>query len=77
VIAAYILIQAEAGKADIVAAAPRDVQGVWETASLAGPCDVIARTGARDIDEMARLVTFRVHALDGVTRTMSCLVVHL
>ena len=44
-IAAYILIQAEAGKADIVAAAPRDVQGVWETASLAGPCDVIARTG--------------------------------
>jgi hypothetical protein len=59
VTAAYILIQTEAGKAAIVAAALRDVRGVWETAGLAGPYDVIARTGARDIYELARLVTSR------------------
>jgi DNA-binding Lrp family transcriptional regulator len=77
VIAAYILIQAEAGKAAIVTAALRDLPGVSETASLAGPYDVIARAQARDIDELAKLVALRVQALDGVTRTMSCPVVHL
>jgi DNA-binding Lrp family transcriptional regulator len=76
-IAAYILIQTEAGKAATVAAALRDLPGVLETASLAGPYDVIARAQARDIDELASLVTSRVQTLDGVSRTMSCPVVHL
>ncbi len=76
-IAAYILIQTEVGKAAIVAAALRGLPGVSQTASLAGPYDVIARAQARDIDELAKLVALRVQALDGVTRTMSCPVVHL
>jgi DNA-binding Lrp family transcriptional regulator len=77
VIAAYILIQTETGKAAVVAAALRDLPGVSDTASLAGPYDVIARAQARDIDELAKLVTSRVQALDGVSRTMTCPVVHL
>jgi DNA-binding Lrp family transcriptional regulator len=76
-IAAYILIQAGAGQAAIVAAALRGVPGVSEAASLAGPCDVIARAQAHDIDQLARLVTSRVQALDGVRQTMTCPVVHL
>jgi DNA-binding Lrp family transcriptional regulator len=77
VIAAYILIQTQAGKAAIVATALRDVPGVLDTASLAGPYDVIARAQAHDIDELARLVASRVQALDGVRQTMTCPVVHL
>jgi DNA-binding Lrp family transcriptional regulator len=77
VIAAYILTETEAGRAANAAAALRDLAGVSETASLAGPYDVIARAQARDIDELARLVTSRVQALDGVSRTMTCPVVHL
>lgn len=76
-IAAYILIQAEAGKAAMVAAALRDLPGVSETASLAGPYDVIALAQAPDIDELGKLVATRVRALDGVTRTLTCTVVHL
>lgn len=76
-IAAYVLIQAGVGKAAIVAAALRDVPGVSETASVAGPYDVIARAEARDIDELGKLVASRVQALDGVTRTLTCTVVHL
>ena len=76
-IAAYILLQTEAGQAARVAAALRNLPGVSETASLAGPYDVIARAQARDIDELAKLVTSQVQALDGVRRTMSCPVVHL
>jgi DNA-binding Lrp family transcriptional regulator len=77
VIAAYILIQTDAGKAATVAAALRDLPGISETASLAGPYDVIARAQAGTIDELAKLVTSQVQALDGVSRTMSCPVVHL
>jgi DNA-binding Lrp family transcriptional regulator len=77
VIAAYILIQTEAGQAAMVAAALRDLPGVSEMAILAGPYDVIARAHARNIDELAKLVTSQVQALDGVSRTMSCPVVHL
>jgi DNA-binding Lrp family transcriptional regulator len=77
VIAAYILIETEAGKAATVAAALRDLPDVPETAVLAGPYDVIARAQAQNIDELARLVTSRVQAIDGVLRTMSCPVVHL
>ncbi len=76
-IAAYILIQTEVGKAAIVAAALRDLPGVSETASVTGPYDVIARAQARDIDELGKLAATRVQALDGVTRTLTCPVVHL
>ena len=77
VIAAYILIQTQVGKAAVVAAALGGLPGVLEAASVAGPYDVIARAQAQDIDELAKLAASRVQALDGVTRTMSCPVIHL
>ncbi len=76
-IAAYVLIQTGVGKAATVAAALRDLPGVSETASVAGPYDVIAQAEARDIDELGKLVASRVQVLDGVTRTLTCTVVHL
>lgn len=76
-IAAYILIQTEAGKAATVAAALRELPGVSETASLAGPYDVIARAEASNLDDLARLVRSGVQAIDGVSQTTSCPVVHL
>ena len=77
VIAAYILIQTQVGKAAVVAAALGGLPGVLEAASVAGPYDVIARAQVRDIDELAELAASRVQALDGVTPTMSCPVMHL
>jgi DNA-binding Lrp family transcriptional regulator len=62
VIAAYVLIQTEAGRAAIVAAALGDLPGVSETASVTGPYDVIARAEAPDIDELGKLVASRVQA---------------
>ena len=76
-ITAYILIQTNVGKATAAAAALRDLPGVSEAASAAGPYDVIATAQTHDIDELARLVVHQVQALDGVRRTISCPVVHL
>ena len=47
-IASHVMIQAQAGPAAIVTAAVREVPGVWETASVAGPGDVIIWAGTRD-----------------------------
>ena len=47
-IALHILIQARADPAAIVTAVPGEVPGVAGTASVAGPCDVIALPGTRD-----------------------------
>lgn len=76
-IAAYVLIRTELGQAAAVAAALRDVPGVSEPVSVIGPYDVIARAQARNINELGRLVVSRVQTLAGVTRTMTCPVVHL
>jgi hypothetical protein len=38
---------------------------------------VIARVEARNLDELGRLVVARVQVVDGITRTLTCPVVHL
>jgi DNA-binding Lrp family transcriptional regulator len=77
VIRCFIVIQTEVGKAGGVTAALRDVPGVSDAVSVAGPYDVIARAEARGIDEPRRLVLSHVQVLDGVMRTISCPVVRL
>ena len=67
-VAAYILIQTEVGKA---------AQGVQLAEDVTGPYDVIARAEARTIDELGKLVVARVQAVDGITRTLTCPVVRL
>jgi DNA-binding Lrp family transcriptional regulator len=67
----------EVGQAGLVAAALQNVSGVSEVATVTGPYDVIARAEARDLDELGRLVVSRVQALGGVTRTLTCPVIHL
>ena len=75
-IASHIPIQAQAGPAAVVTAAVREVPGVWETASVAGPCEVIIWAGTRDTGQLARLVTSRARAPGGRTRAGGCPVVY-
>jgi DNA-binding Lrp family transcriptional regulator len=76
-ITAYVLVQAEVGKAGQVASAAAKIDGVEQALPLAGPYDVIVRAEARSIDALGRLVVSRIQAIDGVTRTLTCSVVHL
>ncbi len=75
-IASHIPVRAQAGPAAIVTAADWEVPGVWETASAAGPCDVIIWAGTRDAGQLARLVTSRARAPGGGTRAGGCPVVY-
>ena len=65
-VSAYVLIQTEVGKAAQVA------QEV-----VTGPYDVIVRAEAESVDELGKMVVSRVQLIDGITRTLTCPVVHL
>ncbi|HSP37347.1 MAG TPA: Lrp/AsnC ligand binding domain-containing protein [Frankiaceae bacterium] len=74
---AYILIQTEVGKAAEVAAALGELPGVTHAEDITGPYDVIVRAEAADMDQLTSLVTARMHPVRGLTRTITCPVVHL
>ena len=76
-VAAYILVQTEVGKAAQVAKDIVKIEGVQLAEDVTGPYDVIARAEARTIDELGKLVVARVQAVDGITRTLTCPVVRL
>ena len=44
---------------------------------VTGPYDVIVRAEARNVDELGKLVVAKVQAVEGITRTLTCPVVHL
>ena len=74
---AYILIQTEVGKAAKVTTEIVDITGVQQAQAVTGPYDVIVRAEARNLDELGQLVVARVQAVDGITRTLTCPIVHL
>jgi len=73
---AYVLILTEVGKVAHVAPALRDLDGVQVAEDITGPYDVIARVQASGLDQLGRLVASRIQAVDGVTRTLTCTVIH-
>ena len=74
---AYILIQTEVGKAAAVATAVAAIPGVTSAEDVTGPYDVIVRAEASDVDRLGQLVVARVQTVPGITRTLTCPVVHL
>ncbi|MFD9892815.1 Lrp/AsnC family transcriptional regulator [Amycolatopsis sp. NPDC059027] len=74
---AYILIQTEVGKAAAVAAEISDIPGVTSSEDVTGPYDVIVRAAAENVDQLGQLVVAKVQNVEGITRTLTCPVVHL
>ena len=77
VVQAYILIQTEVGKAANVASQIAQIKGVTLAEDVTGPYDVIVRAEARTVDELGKLVVAKIQAVEGITRTLTCPVVHL
>ncbi len=76
-VSAYILIQTEVGKAAAVAAEVGGIEGVVSSEDVTGPYDVIARAESEHLDDLGKMVVSRVQMIDGITRTLTCTVVHL
>jgi DNA-binding Lrp family transcriptional regulator len=76
-VSAYVLIQTEVGKAASVAEHVRDIAGVIAADDVTGPYDVIVKAEAESVDELGRMIVSRLQMIEGITRTLTCPVVHL
>jgi DNA-binding Lrp family transcriptional regulator len=77
VVNAYILIQTEVGRAAQVAKEVARIKGVKSAEDVTGPYDVIVRAEARTVDDLGKLVVAKIQGVEGITRTLTCPVVHL
>ena len=77
VVQAYILVQTAVGKALEVTSQIRRISGVTLAEDVTGPYDVVVRVEAPSMDELGALVIKRVQSVPGITRTVTCPVVHV
>jgi DNA-binding Lrp family transcriptional regulator len=74
---AYILVQTEVGKAAEVAEAIAGISGVTQADDVTGPYDVIVRAEAGNVDDLGKLVVAQIQSVAGITRTLTCPIVHI
>jgi DNA-binding Lrp family transcriptional regulator len=77
VVQAYILIQTDVGKAADVAREIAQVKGVTLAEDVTGPYDVIVRAEAGNVDDLGKLVVAQIQSVAGITRTLTCPIVHI
>jgi DNA-binding Lrp family transcriptional regulator len=75
---AYILVQTEVGHAgSSVADEIARISGVVEADNVTGPYDVVVLAESENLEGLNRDVLSRIQAVTGITRTLTCPVVHL
>ncbi len=74
---AYILVQTEVGKAAEVARRIGAIEGVTLAEDVTGPYDVIVRAEATNVDDLGSLVVAQIQGVTGITRTLTCPIVHI
>jgi DNA-binding Lrp family transcriptional regulator len=73
---AYILVQTEVGVGGDVVRDITGIKGVVAAEAVTGPYDVIAKAEANSLDQLGVLVIKQIQSVAGVTRTLTCPVLH-
>jgi DNA-binding Lrp family transcriptional regulator len=76
-VGAYVLVQTEVGKAAAVTAALASFPGVETANTVIGPYDVIVKMTGETMDDVARTFQDGIRSIEGITRTLTCEIVHL
>ena len=72
---AFIFIETAVGKTREIATTLKGVNGIQSADLVTGPYDIIVVIEAEDINAVGRLVEQRIHALNGVMRTVTCVAI--
>jgi DNA-binding Lrp family transcriptional regulator len=72
---AYVLIEAESGRVAEVLAALRVVEGMIAADAVTGPYDIIATIQTPDPRNIGRLVMQEIQGVEGIKRTVTCIVI--
>ena len=76
IVAAYILLQTDVGKSSSVCKAVGLLSGVVSCEEVTGPYDLIVKAEAESLDELGKQVVSRIQLVEGITRTLTCPVIH-
>lgn len=74
-IKAFVLIEAAVGRNKEVMAALRQIKEARSVDMVTGPYDVIAVLEAGTLSEIGDIVTGKIHPIDGISRTVTCLAI--
>jgi uncharacterized protein with GYD domain len=73
---AFMLIQTEVGRAEVVAKQVAALAGVVSSEYVTGPYDVVVRVGAEGPDasqtDALQAIVAAVQGVEGITRTLTC-----
>jgi hypothetical protein len=72
VVEAFVLIQTEVGRAEVIARQLAGLRGVLSSEYVTGPYDVVVRVGASSLEELKATVVPGVQQVAGITRTLTC-----
>ncbi len=75
-VSAYILIQVDVGKSSLVSSGVAAIAGVISAEEVTGPYDVIVKVESESLDTLGRNVVSRIQLVEGITRTLTCPVIH-
>lgn len=72
-IRAYLLIETQAGTSNDVLQNLKSLEQTVQVDRVTGPYDIICVIETDSLNALGEIVRDKVHAMNGVTRTMSCM----
>jgi len=72
---AFVLIETAVGKTKEVITSLKQLEGIKSVDTVTGPYDVISVIEAETLNEIGDLITGKIHAIEGISRTVTCLAV--
>jgi DNA-binding Lrp family transcriptional regulator len=72
---AFVLIETAVGKTKEVVSILSKMKGLTSVDTVTGPYDVIAVIEAEDLNKIGDIITGKIHAISGISRTVTCLAV--
>ena len=72
---AFVLVETAVGKTKAVVTSLKKMEDVTSVDTVTGPYDVIAIVEAGTLNDVGDIITSRIHTIDGIARTVTCLVV--
>lgn len=72
---AFVLIETAVGKTKEVVSILNKIEGLKSVDTVTGPYDIIAVIEAEDLNKIGDIITGKIHAIEGISRTVTCLAV--
>ncbi len=72
---AFILVETAIGRTKEVVSVLKKMEGLKSVDTVTGPYDIIAVVEAEDLNKIGDLITGKIHAIEGISRTVTCLAV--